>query len=324
MDLYPSQEQRDLASAVREVLAGRASGGGGAAPERVWRAAAAQGWFALGLAGADGGLDGTLADEAQVFAGIGAAAAEGPFLATVLAARVAVAAGRRELAEALTSGTLRAAHAFAPLDGSDPVQAYDARGAGVLLLIDEERPGARLVEVPGSAIVADLSSMDPAVSVARLRLDRARVLAEAADAGTVVSRASVLVSAMLAGVAAAATQASVEYAKLREQFGRPIGAFQAISHRCAEMAIRSAAAAAVVDLAAVSVDECRADAPRRVAAARRFTESAALENARVNIQNHGAIGFTWEHDAHRLLKRAWFLALSVQPRDAQTAALLAG
>ncbi|MEV0732929.1 acyl-CoA dehydrogenase family protein [Polymorphospora sp. NPDC050346] len=324
MDLYPSDEQRELAAAVRDVLAGAVPPDGATVNGDAWSAAADQGWFALGLDEADGGLGGTLADEAQVFAQIGAAAAAGPFLATNLAARVATTVGDRALAEGLVSGVLRAAHAFGPHDGTDRVTAFDARGAAVLLLVDEQRSRLRLCRLADRDIVDDLSPMDPAVTVARISLDRAEVLAEitGARAGAVLVRASVLVAAMLSGVATAATSMSVEYAKIREQFGRPIGAFQAISHRCAEMAIRSNAASAVVDLAAVSVDEEHPDARRRVAAARRFTESSALENARVNIQNHGAIGFTWEHGAHRLLKRARFLGLGIQPREAQTEVLV--
>ncbi|MEV7230998.1 acyl-CoA dehydrogenase family protein [Polymorphospora sp. NPDC051019] len=322
MDLYPSDEQRELSAAVRDVLAGAAPMDGATGSDDAWSVAAGQGWFALGLDEADGGLGGTLADEAQVFAQIGAAAAAGPFLATNLAARVAAVAGERALADGLAAGALRAAHAFGSHD--DRFTAFDARGAGVLLLVDEERSRLRLYGLADRDIVDDLSPMDPAVTVARVGLDRAEVLAEitGADADAVLVRASVLVAAMLSGVATAATSMSVEYAKIREQFGRPIGAFQAISHRCAEMAIRSNAASAVVDLAAVSVDEGHPDLRRRVAAARRFTGSSALENARVNIQNHGAIGFTWEHGAHRLLKRARFLGLGFQPRDLQTEVLV--
>ncbi|MGB3437248.1 MAG: acyl-CoA dehydrogenase family protein [Actinophytocola sp.] len=316
MDLFPSEEQRELAAAARAVLAHR---------EQVWRDGVAQGWLALGLEESAGGLGGALADEAQLYAEIGAAAAAGPFLATSIGIRVAAAEGETGLAAGLAGGGAWAGLGFAQDSAAEPLVAYDVRGASVLLLVDERAGTLRLVSVAETAIVEDVSPLDPAVTAARVRLDGLPVLAETGGGGAAreLSRAAVLVAAMLAGISVAATDMSVEYARIREQFGKPIGAFQAISHRCAEMAIRSHAATAVTNLAAVSVDEDRPDARDRVAAARRYTESAASANARANIQNHGAIGFTWEHGAHRLLKRARFLALSFLPRPEQTA-ILAG
>ncbi|MCT2582250.1 acyl-CoA dehydrogenase family protein [Actinophytocola gossypii] len=312
MDLYPTDEQRELVTAARAVTRAGAAD--------VWTAATGQGWLALGLPEDAGGLGGSLADEARLYAEIGASAVAGPVLATSTAVRVAASAGRLDLVERLAEG--RAGHAFAT---TGSVVAFDARDADVLLLVDEESGSLRLVPMTDAMVVADLTPLDPAVTAERVDLSGGEVLAEVTGAAAEheLVRAAVLVAAMLAGITNAATDLSVAYAGLREQFGKPIGAFQAISHRCADMAMRARAATAVTDFAAVSVDEHHPDARRRVAAARRHTETAALENTRATIQVHGATGFTWEHDAHRLLKRATFLAAGFLPRTAQTEALTA-
>jgi alkylation response protein AidB-like acyl-CoA dehydrogenase len=99
----------------------------------------------------------------------------------------------------------------------------------------------------------------------------------------------------------------VEYAKLREQFGRPIGSQQAIKHHCANMAIAARCARDQVGFAAVAVDEGRADATLQVESALFVAGRAALDNAGANIQIHGGIGFSDEADPHLLLKRAQVL-----------------
>jgi alkylation response protein AidB-like acyl-CoA dehydrogenase len=121
----------------------------------------------------------------------------------------------------------------------------------------------------------------------------------------------VLVAAMLSGIAAATRDASASYAKLRKQFDVPIGSFQAVKHRCAEQAVRAEASTQVVTLAALATDADRADADLLRGSARLVTADYAVANASDNIQNHGGIGYTYEHDAHLYLKRAHVLALTL-------------
>jgi alkylation response protein AidB-like acyl-CoA dehydrogenase len=97
---------------------------------------------------------------------------------------------------------------------------------------------------------------------------------------------------------------AVEYAKLREQFNKPIGSFQAVKHICADMAIRAEAALCQTTIAALVVAEGKPGADFQVTSAKIVATRAALENAAQNIQVHGAIGFTSEADAHLFLKRA--------------------
>ena len=122
--------------------------------------------------------------------------------------------------------------------------------------------------------------------------------------GDVASKAHVLIASSLAGIARATTEQSVSYGKDREQFGQPIGGFQAVKHRCADMSVRADAALNQSRFAALAVRDGRGDAAFHAGAAHLVAINAALANTHWNIQNHGGIGFTWEHTAHRFLTRA--------------------
>jgi alkylation response protein AidB-like acyl-CoA dehydrogenase len=116
---------------------------------------------------------------------------------------------------------------------------------------------------------------------------------------------------------------SVEYGKVRQQFGKPIGSFQAIKHRCADMAVRAEVARSVVTYAAVALAEGEPDAARHAGIAKALAGNAALANATDNIQNHGGMGYTWESDAHLYLKRARLLEHCFGTRTAHLDALAA-
>jgi alkylation response protein AidB-like acyl-CoA dehydrogenase len=114
-------------------------------------------------------------------------------------------------------------------------------------------------------------------------------------------------AAALAGIARAAQDMGVAYAGIREQFGRPIGSFQAVKHHCANMAMAARCARDQVSFAAIAVDDRREDAALQVESALFIAGSAALDNAGKNIQIHGGIGFSDEADPHLLLKHAHLL-----------------
>ena len=109
---------------------------------------------------------------------------------------------------------------------------------------------------------------------------------------------------------------SVDYAKTRHQFGRPIGAFQAIKHLCADMLVRTETARAAVQAAAVTADQPGVgDVERSAAGAALLGAEAALDNAQTAIQVHGGMGFTWDVPVHLFLMRARVLASSLGPLD---------
>jgi alkylation response protein AidB-like acyl-CoA dehydrogenase len=118
---------------------------------------------------------------------------------------------------------------------------------------------------------------------------------------------SLLTAALQLGVASRAVDTAVAYAGQREQFGRPIGAFQAVQHLCADMLARTEPARAAVRAAAVCADAgvSAAEPAVEIAGAKLLADQAAVRGARDCLQVHGGMGFTWEADVHLLLKRAW-------------------
>jgi alkylation response protein AidB-like acyl-CoA dehydrogenase len=146
--------------------------------------------------------------------------------------------------------------------------------------------------------------MDPTRRLGALEARGVKAHVLDADAAALRRAATVLVAAEAVGVAERTLEMSVEFAKVREQFGKPIGTFQAIKHRCADMATRTEVARAVVTYAAVAVQDGEPDADFHVHSAKALAADAAIQNATDNVQNHGGMGYTWESDAHLYLKRA--------------------
>jgi hypothetical protein len=236
----------------------------------------------------------------------------GPFLATTVAARLAATGGDHDLAGALLAGEQRAAWLEPAPEGS---YALDATGASVGVAVDGS---ARLVDLAGLDLT-EVPSLDEHTPLHRGGpLPSAGAQAAEYD----VLRARVLLAAMLAGIAEATTAQSVEYGKDREQFGQPIGGFQAVKHRCADMAVRAEASVMQVRTAALATAGGLPDAGFHVDAARVVATNAAIENAQTNVQNHGGIGFTWEHTAHRYVTRARVLSELAGGRFAALADLL--
>lgn len=219
--------------------------------------------------------------------------------------------GRRVVAPSVLS-TIAATHLQAAANNSPPaakhrVAAGYRRGSRVVcvedsradLLLVRSEVGAALYERPESTRLLDSQLWSSRLlEVAAL----GRPLAEATAAGAL--RLRLIDAAALAGVARAALEMAVGYAGLREQFGRPIGSFQAIKHHCANMALAARCASDQLSFAAVAVDDGRDDARLQVESAFYVAGSAAIGNCGTNIQIHGGIGFSDEADPHQLLKRA--------------------
>jgi alkylation response protein AidB-like acyl-CoA dehydrogenase len=244
----------------------------------------------------------------MLFRELGRHLAPGPFRSTVLGARVAARAGQSELAASIVTGERRVGMQVGEL-------AIDVRPGDLLLELDES--GAGLVEV---ADVQRIAGVDPGTRFARVtRGDR---VARVEDA-TLLDRARVLAAAELLGIIEAVRDMSATYAKTRVQFDRPIGTFQAVKHRCADMAVAAYATVGQVFQAALLVDAEAPDAPFHAAAAYVLATNGAKTSTADNIQNHGGIGFTWEQDAHLYLKRAFLLEHLFGPQRATYRAVLA-
>jgi alkylation response protein AidB-like acyl-CoA dehydrogenase len=155
-----------------------------------------------------------------------------------------------------------------------------------------------------------LPALDQTRKLARLEFGRtpARLIGENGGAWPGLSRALDLAVIALAaeevGGAQRCLDMSVDYSKLRYQFGRPIGSFQAIKHRCADMLLQVESARSAAQYAAFAVAEDSAEVPAMASLSKATCSDAYFYNAAENIQVHGGIGFTWDHDAHLYFKRA--------------------
>jgi alkylation response protein AidB-like acyl-CoA dehydrogenase len=152
--------------------------------------------------------------------------------------------------------------------------------------------------------------MDQTRKQARLEFDNtpAKLLGADGDGWKVLERvldlAAVALAAEQVGGAQKCLDMSVEYAKVRVQFGRPIGSFQAIQHKCANMLVEVESSKSITYYAAWAVANDVAEAPLAAAMAKAYTSDAYRHTAGEGIQIHGGIGFTWEHDMHIFFKRA--------------------
>jgi alkylation response protein AidB-like acyl-CoA dehydrogenase len=183
--------------------------------------------------------------------------------------------------------------------------APEESGDGVtLLVVDTSTPGVSVRQV---------KSMDQTRRMATVSFDEVEVAADRVVGGEGrgwsvlrrgLDRALVALSAELCGVAQRAMEMSVDYAKTRQQFGRPIGSYQAVSHKCADMLVQVESAKSLTYYAAWAVDEDVPEAPLAAAMAKAYASDAARSVTANAIQVHGGIGFTWEHDMHLYFKRA--------------------
>jgi alkylation response protein AidB-like acyl-CoA dehydrogenase len=326
VDLLPDTDQAQIATEVRDLLEHSSpparlrelADDGPVADAKLWRQATDQGWFALALAEEAGGAGLGLPEQTLVFRELGRQLTPGPFLGTTLAAHVAAAAGAEEQLAAI-------------IDGQLPVGLCETGGAGTLRTFDADDTKAYLLVTPERAAL--FAAADVRETTRRPCIDAASRWADLEIVGAPVcnvdgaetwTRGQVLVAAMLSGIAEATRDASASYAKLRKQFDVAIGSFQAVKHRCAEQAVRAEALTQATTLAALTVDADRVDAPLQVATARMLAGDYAVASAADNVQNHGGIGYTAEHDAHLFVKRAHVLALTLgEPEDLVQAVLAA-
>ena len=308
VDLLATDEQ----TAIRDSVAGLSArlfavarlhdtaAFGAGAEIAAWQELADLGLFGLGLSEAEGGVGYGIPEEVTVARELGRFLVSPSVLATMLAVHAAPA----PLRAALCAGEKRAAFAnpLAPVDfdgGSAHVQLLDARGASVAVLWNDHRFALYGISDHGIAVEA----IDETISLSRAHLDLASPAGVALGA-TLPRHAGLLLAAYLAGIAEATLAMAVDYAKIRVQFGRPIGEFQAIKHYCAEMSRRGEAALSQTFYAAIESTVRKDEDLFEMACARLLAGDAAVENGRFNVQIHGGMGFTYEADAHLFLKRA--------------------
>jgi alkylation response protein AidB-like acyl-CoA dehydrogenase len=151
----------------------------------------------------------------------------------------------------------------------------------------------------------DLTRRHHSVRLDGVRVEPGRTLETTMDElWPVHARICVTLSAELVGIAQRTMEMAVSYAKERQQFGRPIGAYQAVSHRCAQMLLETESARSATYYAAWTGDAEPETLPMAASMAKAYASEAGFRVAASSLQVHGGIGFTWEHDLHLLLRRA--------------------
>jgi alkylation response protein AidB-like acyl-CoA dehydrogenase len=299
-----------------------------------WEEMAELGWPGLALPEEWGGQGLGTVDLAVLFEEMGYALAPSPLFSNTIVglalARCAADEQKERWLRPLAAGERRGTPAR--FDAGAPVVpgsfAMEARADGEGVVLDGEKvlvmdasaadfflvataDGRRhLVERGAEGVsVAAEPSLDPTRRLGSVRFDGVRVAAEdtlpapAADYAPVFLRACVAIAAESTGVAQRALELAVEYAKDRKQFGRPIGSYQAVSHRCAQMLLETENARSVVYGAAWAAEAEPESLPLSASMAKAYASDAGWRVPDASIQVHGGIGFTWEHDLHFFLKR---------------------
>jgi alkylation response protein AidB-like acyl-CoA dehydrogenase len=323
-----TDDQREFAAAVRGYLAERftlaavravfddpSSDGN---PAALWKAAGEQGWLAVLVPEEHDGLGLGLVTAQVIARALGAGVAPGPWRGTVLAAEAVRLAGsdgqraawlpRFATGDAVGAFTLRAS-----VPGTLPAVEY---GAVADVVVARSGDGLALVE---GAPATPQGSYDGTTRLAAVDAGAGEALpgAGADVVAELTARATVLVAADLAGIAREALTRTVAYDREREQFGVPIGSFQAIKHALADLHVGVTMAEHAALYAAHAVDAGLPGADLAVAVAKAKCSDAALQSTAAMIQYHGGIGYTWEHEAHLFYKRAKRLAGLYGDADAQ-------
>ena len=304
----------------------------------LWPRLAEVGWTGIDVGEDDGGAGASFADLAVVLVELGRSLAPGSlFSSAVLAGGALASTGtpeqRRRWLSGLADGGLRGTAALGDRDGGVQTAGFtarrdgdgwilngaagyvpDASGVQLLVLRAAGTEGDLLVAVPGGAAglevrpapMLDLTRSFDDVVAEELCVPAGNVLANGELATTAISallrRAAVAAACDSLGIADEVLSRTVGYVRQRVQFGRPIGSFQAVKHRCTDMLIQVETARLVVADAAQKLDG--AEAAVAAARAKSYAGDAAAAVAAASVQLHGGIGITWEHDAHLFLKRA--------------------
>lgn len=310
--------------------------------DEVWNKMAELGWMGLIVPEAYGGAGLSLVDLVVVLEEMGKVVLPGPFFSTVALGGLCVqAAGSEEQKKALLPGmasgqttlTLAVLEENARWDEASVNLSAEKNGAGYVLngvklfvpdahVVDHMICAARTSEGVTLFLLDRqqaglgtrlLKTMDQTRKLCEVTLENVQVGADTllgapgqgwACLSRVLNQSKVALSAEMCGGAQQVLDMSVEYAKVREQFGRPIGSFQAIQHKCADMLVQVEGAKSATYYAAWAVSNDAPDAALAAAMAKAYCSDAYRQVTSEGIQVHGGIGFTWEHDLHIYFKRA--------------------
>ncbi len=315
MDFGLSEDQREIQRTARELLSDRARwervrehAENRRSDEALWKELSELGWPGIAVAEEYGGQGLGAVALSVLCEELGRVVAPVPFLPTVLCATLIEHAGEQQQRErwlpGLASGETLGAVGVARDGVAELVvggaQAGAAQGGVIVLL---EGDSARVLD-PAEADIEPVESIDPTRSAARISTDLGAGEALTGDVAGAVDRALIAVASELVGVSERALEMTLEYVKERRQFGVPVGSYQAVSHRCAQMLLDTEKARSLSAFAAWAADADPLKLAEAAAMAKAAASDAGREVTAGAIQAHGGIGFTWEADVHWLYKRA--------------------
>ncbi|MDP9823174.1 acyl-CoA dehydrogenase family protein [Nocardioides massiliensis] len=331
MEFALTEEQEELVSTVRSLLTKRADSAAVRAASTsesghdpaLWQLLVEQiGAAALAVPEAHGGAGFTLFETLLILEEVGRSLAPSPLLASVLTSEALLATSNPDsaLLEPLAAGTLGTVAlagdtVTARQDGDGWVlegtatNVLEADQAEVLLVVAGTDAGPTLFVVdPAEAQPTWVPSMDQALRIGDIAYSATPARPLAADATAVAARinqvGAAATAALQVGVASRALEMTVAYAKEREQFGRPIGSFQALKHRMADMLVQVEMSRSASWAASYAVAHHTSEADRLAHVAKSYCGEALEHVAAETVQLHGGIAITWEHDAHLVFKRA--------------------
>jgi alkylation response protein AidB-like acyl-CoA dehydrogenase len=302
-----TEDQHEIKRTARDLLGSRSTfakvreaAEGKAYDDTLWSELVGLGWPGIAIAEEHGGQGLGAVELAILSEELGYALAASPFLSTVTAAEAIGAAGSAAQQAAwlpgLASGEITGAL------GSTGGLVGDADAAAVIVLIGDD--GIARVLPRADADVTPVDSIDPTRRAARVSGDGEPL---GGDSAAGIDRATVVVAAELVGVSQRALEMTLAYVKDRKQFDTPVGAYQAVSHKCAQMLKDTEGARSATYFAAWAAD-AGVGGGVFLAEASSLAKAAASDGGRdvtaAAIQCHGGIGFTWEADVHWLYKRA--------------------
>jgi alkylation response protein AidB-like acyl-CoA dehydrogenase len=306
----PPQLVRSLAAAGKDV------------DDKLWQRGAELGWTGIAVPEEHDGAGQGLVELSLVAEELGRAAAPGAFTDSALTGLALARLGRTELLGAIAAGDLKASLAWhgpaaGRYDAGDLVLSGRATAvqaaatADWLLVLAATGQGSRLVLVERSrTAVEPRQTLDETRRWYDVVLDGVQiragdvVAADEADIQWLADAAAVLSAADSLGVGERLLEMTVGYVKVREQFGRPLGSFQSVKHKVADMLTTLKGARAATYYAAMALDASVAGATAAASVAKAFTAEGVAALAGEALQTHGGIGFTWEHDLHLYLRRA--------------------
>jgi alkylation response protein AidB-like acyl-CoA dehydrogenase len=332
VDFELTEEQAALREVSRSLLAASCppqlvrslAAAGADVDEKLWQRGTELGWTGLAAPEELDGAGQGVVELSLVAEELGRAAAPGPFVDSALTALALARAGRRaDLVRSLAAGEAKASLAhhgavFGSWDGdelmlSGRATAVQAAASADWLLVTAaaDQGGRRLALVRREqARVEPRRTLDETRRWYDVALDGVRVpdadvvTADEAEVGWLADAGAVLTAADSLGVGERLLEMTVGYVQVREQFGRPIGSFQSVKHKLADMLTTLKGARAATYYAAMALDAGAADAASASSAAKAFTGEGVAALAGEALQTHGGIGFTWEHDLHLYLRRA--------------------